>query len=196
MTDPRKAAFDGVRAVCPNNPFNDPGNVHAFHNLLDAFGAPREAREYRVGPKGKAIIQRNESCKLTAYPDPGTGGKPWTIGWGTTVIDGRPVRPGETITQAQADALFEADLARFAKEVEAAIGDAPTTQEQFDALVSFHYNTGKIASATLTRKHKARDYEAAAAEFGKWVFAGGKKLNGLVRRRAEEAVLYRSGGVK
>lgn len=45
MTDPRKAAFDGVRAVCPKNPFNDPGNVHAFHNLLDAFGAPRESAE-------------------------------------------------------------------------------------------------------------------------------------------------------
>jgi hypothetical protein len=83
-----------------------------------------------------------------------------------------------------------ADIARYAAEVTAAIGAAPTTPHQFDALVSFHYNTGAIAKATLTRRHIAGDFAAACAEFGKWIHNDGKVLRGLVRRRAEEAELY------
>jgi GH24 family phage-related lysozyme (muramidase) len=124
---------------------------------------------------------------VEAYPDPGTGGDPWTIGWGAT---GEGIGPGTVWTQAQCDARLEQDLARFAQAVDAAIGDAPTTQAQFDALVSFHYNTGAIARATLTNKHIAGDYPGAEAEFAKWVRAGGRVLPGLVRRRAAEAELY------
>ncbi|MCB2089021.1 MAG: glycoside hydrolase family protein, partial [Sphingomonadaceae bacterium] len=58
--------------------------------------------------------------------------------------------------------------------------------------VSFHYNTGAIHRATLTRKHIAGDYEGAAREFARWNKAGGRVLKGLVRRRAEEERLYRS----
>jgi GH24 family phage-related lysozyme (muramidase) len=58
-------------------------------------------------------------------------------------------------------------------------------------MVSFHYNTGAIARATLTRLHKGGDFAGAAAEFGKWVHAGGRRLAGLVRRREAEAALYR-----
>lgn len=70
------------------------------------------------------------------------------------------------------------------------IGTAPTTAHQFDALVSFHYNTGAIARATLTRKHLAGDHAGAAREFARWNRAGGRVLKGLVRRRAAEAELY------
>jgi len=96
-------------------------------------------------------------------------------------------------TQAQCDARLEADLARYAAEVSAALGEAPTTQAQFDALVSFHYNTGAIRRATLTRKHVAGDHAGAAAEFARWNRAGGRVLSGLTRRRAAEAALYREG---
>ena len=71
-----------------------------------------------------------------------------------------------------------------------AIGDAPTTQAQYDALVSFHYNTGAIATATLTKLHRQGKFAEAAGEFGKWIHAGGKVLPGLVKRRAAEAALY------
>jgi GH24 family phage-related lysozyme (muramidase) len=151
----------------------------------------------QVGPAGIALIQQFESCArrrsdgcFEAYPDPATGGDPWTIGWGATGAD---IVPGLVWTQAQCDARFARDLGRFAAGVARAIGTAPTTQNQFDALVSFHYNTGAIAKATLTRLHRAGRHAEAAAEFGKWVHAGGKRLNGLVRRRAAEAALYRSG---
>ena len=157
----------------------------------------------RIGPAGIALIQRFEGCarlrsdgRYEAYPDPGTGGDPWTIGWGATgpchVTTGR-IRRGTVWTREQCDARLEADLARFAAEVARAIADCPTSQHQFDALVSFHYNTGAIARATLTRLHKAGRFGDARDEFGKWVHAGGKRLNGLVRRRAAEASLYAGG---
>ena len=71
-----------------------------------------------------------------------------------------------------------------------ALGEAPTTQAQFDALVSFHYNTGAIARATLTRLHRAGDHAGALREFARWNRAGGRVLRGLIRRRAAEAQVY------
>ena len=149
-----------------------------------------------IGPKGFALIKQFEGCArrrgdglFAAYPDPGTGAEPWTIGWGATGAD---VHPGLVWTQQQCDARLAADLARFARAVSHALDGAPTTPGQFDALVSFHYNTGAIAKATLTRLHKAGRFAKAADEFGKWVHAGGRRLPGLVRRRAAEAALYRA----
>jgi GH24 family phage-related lysozyme (muramidase) len=156
----------------------------------------------RVSAAGIALIQRFEGCAqlhtdgmVDAYPDPATGGPPWTIGWGATGRDtfhGGRIQKGTRWTQAQCDARLEADLVRFADEVAAAIGAAPTSQNQFDALVSFHYNTGAIARATLTRKHVMGDTKGAAREFGRWVRAGGRVMKGLTRRRMAEADLYLS----
>lgn len=150
----------------------------------------------RIGPAGIALIKRFEGCArvrgdglVEAYPDPGSGGDPWTIGWGAT---GAGIAPGTVWTQAQCDARLEADLVRYAGEVAAAIGAASTSEAQFDALVSFHYNTGAISRATLTRKHCAGDYAGAAREFARWNKAGGRVLKGLSNRRAAEAELYRS----
>ena len=164
---------------------------------------PRPAPQPRmISPAGIALIKRFEGCArlrtdglIEAYPDPGTGGDPWTIGWGATGLDhfhGGPISAHSRWTQAQCDTRLAEDLARHAAEVVAAIGRAPTTQSQFDALVSFHYNTGAIARATLTRKHVAGDREGAAHEFARWKRAGGRVLQGLVRRRAAEVELYLS----
>jgi GH24 family phage-related lysozyme (muramidase) len=147
-----------------------------------------------VGPDGIALVKSFEGCRLKAYPDPGTGGEPWTVGWGTTrYANGQKVQPGDTVTQAEADALLRNDLAGTERQVTRAIGGAPTTQRQFDALVSFEYNTGALLSSTLLRKHKAGDFAGAAAEFLRWTHAGGKVLPGLVKRRAAEAALYSQG---
>lgn len=72
-----------------------------------------------------------------------------------------------------------------------ALAGAPTTQNQFDALVSFHYNTGAIFKATLTKLHKAGKFVEAAAEFLRWNKAGGKVMPGLTRRRQAESDLYK-----
>jgi GH24 family phage-related lysozyme (muramidase) len=149
------------------------------------------------GPDAVALIKAFEGCErrrpdglVAAYPDPGTGGSPWTIGWGAT---GAGIGPGTVWTQAQCDARLEADLVRYAREVDSALGNTATTQAQFDALVSFHYNTGAIRRATLTRRHVAGRHADAAAEFARWNRAGGRVLSGLTRRRAAEARLYREG---
>jgi lysozyme len=153
-----------------------------------------------IGHDGVALIKRFEGCArlrtdgmVVAYPDPGTGGEPWTIGWGATGRDhvhGGRIGPQTVWTQAQCDDRLTQDLVRYAADVARTLGDAPTTQAQFDALVSFHYNTGAIARATLTQKHLAGDFQGAAREFARWNRAGGRVLKGLIRRRAAEAELY------
>jgi len=150
------------------------------------------------GPSCTKLIQQFEGCakkrpdgSFEAYPDPGTGGDPWTIGWGST---GPDIKKGVVWTQGQCDERFAEHVAEFGTGVAAAIGDAPTSQHQFDAMVSFAYNVGlaNLRSSTLLKKHKAGDYAGAAAEFAKWNKAAGKVLPGLVRRRAAEAALYAS----
>ena len=167
------------------------GNGFSSHDRVTPGPSPA------LGRDGIALIKRFEGCArlrpdglYEAYPDPGTGGAPWTIGWGAT---GPGIGPGTIWTEAQCDARLEGDLVRYARDVAEALGEAPTSQAQFDVLASFHYNTGAIARATLTRKHIAGDYAGAAAEFARWNRAGGRVLKGLVRRRAAEAALYRSG---
>lgn len=159
----------------------------------------------KVGQKARALMHHFESCKLRAYPDPGTGGKPFTIGWGMTYYpDGRRVQLGDIITQAQADAMFVQLLDRdFAAPVSAAIGDAPTTAAQFGAMVALAYNIGigprvwvsgmqkGFRQSDVLKHHRAGQYDFAALAFGSWIKASGKVMSGLVRRRAAEAALYR-----
>ena len=143
-----------------------------------------------------SLVQQFEGCAtkqadgtFRAYPDPGSGGDPWTIGWGSTGAD---IKPGTIWTQQQCDDRLSADLTSFAAKVSAVIGAAPTTQHQFDAMTSFAYNLGvaNLQVSTLLRLHKAGDYRGAAAQFGLWNKAAGKVMPGLTRRRAAEAALY------
>lgn len=178
-----KALFDAVRAI-KGAPLTQ-GDVDAINAAL-APVAPSTAK--RVSPEGIALIHSFESCKLTAYPDPGSrDGHPWTIGWGST---GPGIAKGVVWTQEQADARFAADLGRFEKAV--ALMAPVTTQSQFDALVSFAYNVGLSAlnDSTLLRFHKAGDYAAAKLQFARWSKNDGKVMKGLTRRRAAEAALY------
>lgn len=149
----------------------------------------------RVSPRGIALMHQFEGCRLDAYPDPGSrDGHPWTIGYGST---GPGIAKGVRWTQEQADARFAADLdAKYGKAVNDMLGDAPTTQSQFDALVSLCYNIGIAAlkKSTVMRKHKAGDYPGAAAAFNMWVRNDGKIMRGLVRRRLAESDLYDDDG--
>ncbi len=153
------------------------------------FGAPPTTGRH-VSPKGIALMHEFEGCKLDAYPDPGSrDGNPWTIGFGST---GPGIHKGVTWTQEQADERFAADLAKFAAQVDKAIGSAPTTPNQFSAMVALAYNIGiaGFIKSTVLRKHKAEDYHGAAAAFSMWSKNDGKIMRGLVRRRAAEADLY------
>ena len=141
----------------------------------------------QVSQRGIDLIKQAEGVRLTAYPDPGTGGVPWTIGYGTT----KGVTRGMTITQARAEQLLREDLQRFGDEVSRLV-KVRLCQHQFDALVSLAYNIGATAfeESTLLRKLNDGEYDGAAGQFGRWVYGGGKILSGLVKRRAAEKALF------
>ena len=203
----RKTIFDAVRRMLGRG-FSRT-EVRALDRAIDAASSeadfflqdsvttvPNPTAARSVSARGMDLIKQFEGCArlradglIEAYPDPGTGGAPWTIGWGATGAD---IGPGTVWTRDVCDARLQADVERHAAEVARALGGAPASQGQFDALVSFHYNTGAIARATLTRRHREGDYEAAAHEFARWNRAGGRVLAGLARRRAAEARLYRA----
>jgi GH24 family phage-related lysozyme (muramidase) len=201
----RKPIFDAVRTMLgrsftPDEVGQLDEAITAAEGSLGATATPPKkpsapAGGRALGSAGADLIKSFEGCAkdrhngtFEAYPDPGTGGKPWTIGWGAT---GSGIAPGVVWTKAQCDDRFDADMQRYADDVSRAIGGAATTQNQFDALCSFHYNTGAIGKATLTKRHIAGDFTGAANEFAKWNRAGGKVMAGLTRRRAAEAALYK-----
>lgn len=138
----------------------------------------------------KEFIKSKEGLSLTAYRCPAGV---LTIGYGHTGAD---VKRGKTIAQAEAEALFDNDLRRFEAELSRAMkadGAPALTQSQYDALLSFAYNIGITAlrKSTLWRKVKANPADPTIpAEFGRWVYAKGKVLQGLVERRKEEAEIY------
>ena len=192
----RKPIFDAIRRLLGRGFRQD--EVAAIDAAIDSAIRPDSpdpaAAPVGVSEAGIALIKQFEGCArrradgmIEAYPDPASGGEPWTIGWGAT---GPGIAKGTAWSQAQCDARLVADLARHAAEVSAAVAGTPTTQAQFDALVSFHYNTGAIGPATLTRRHRAGDHIGAAQEFLRWNRAGGRVVPGLTRRRAAEASLY------
>lgn len=129
-----------------------------------------------------------EGCSLVAYPDPGTGAEPYTIGYGHT---GRDVKKGMTITQSQANSWLASDIEKAATIVAANV-KVPITQNQFDALVDFCFNVGagNFAASSLLRLLNAGKYAEAAVQFDRWNLAAGKILPGLVRRRIAERQLF------
>lgn len=132
---------------------------------------------------GLTLVKRWEGCRLTAYRCPAGV---LTIGYGHT----RDVHEGQTITQHQADVILESDLEIYESTVRRLAPNA--TENQTAALTSFAYNLGTAAleRSTLLKRFLAGDLPGAAAEFGKWTFAAGKQLPGLVSRRAAERELF------
>lgn len=145
----------------------------------------------KLNEAGINLIKSFEGLKLAPYID--SAGVP-TIGYGNTYyFDGTKVTmQDKPLTQAQADALFASIVDRFA----ISVADLVTTNlndNQFSALVSFAYNLGvfSLSKSTLLSLVNANSNNPQITnEFNKWIYAGGKVLNGLVRRRAAEAKLY------
>ena len=141
-----------------------------------------------------ALIEEFEGFSPVWYPDVVHGLKVATIGFGHPDAAGHPKYEHDknlTITKADGRLILARDLARYEADVTRLV-KVPLNENQFGALVSFTYNlgAGNLASSTLLRKLNAGDYTGAAGEFPKWVKAGGKTLNGLVRRRAAEQALF------
>ncbi|MGQ6165510.1 lysozyme [Serratia sp. IR-2025] len=144
-----------------------------------------------ISKNGIELIKRFEGLELKAYQD-SVG--VWTIGYGwTQTVDGKKIAPGMRIDQATADRLLKCGVVQYEQGVNQLV-KVRITQGQFDALVSFAYNLGlrSLSTSTLLRKLNDGDKQGAADEFGRWVNAGGKRLEGLVTRRAAERRMFLS----
>lgn len=134
------------------------------------------------------MIKAHEGLILYAYPDPGTGGDPWTIGYGHT----KGVQPNMQISEEYAEELLRSDLEAFEKAVRDLL-PIPLTQSEFDALVSFTFNVGAYALETSTLRKRLLADEPRCwvyqKEMPRWNKGGNGVMPGLVRRRQEEADL-------
>ena len=136
--------------------------------------------------QGEQLTESFEDCKLQAYWD--ATGKVWTIGWGHT---GPEVVEGLVWTQAQCDAQLLVDRRAAVACVNRNV-NVPLTKNEFRALVDWVFNAGcgHFVGSTMLRLLNAGDYHGAAAEIDKWIFSGGVKLAGLLRRRRAETALF------
>ena len=137
-----------------------------------------------IGQKGIDLIKHFEGCELNAYKCPAGV---WTIGYGHI----KGVSEGMSITQEQAEQM----LLDERKEYENYINELVTvnlSQNQFDALVSWVYNLGpaNLQSSTLLKVLNSGDYSGVPAQIERWNKAGGKVLEGLIRRREAESALF------
>jgi lysozyme len=137
------------------------------------------------------LIKRFEGCRLEAYLCP--AGVP-TIGWGSTKRFGKPVVMGSRITQKEADDLLVAQTTGFLQGLKPLI-TVPLSAKQYAALLSFTYNVGlgAFTSATMRQHIQGGKYLEAAQQFDRWIFANGKVLQGLVKRRQAEKALFLAG---
>lgn len=134
---------------------------------------------------GINLIKKYEGCELESYLCP--AGK-WTIGYGNTYYeDGTLVKEGDTITQQRAEELLLNLVPKYEGQVNNNIS-RELKQNEFDALVSFVWNCWY--SETLFKLVNENSPEAANWWKTHYIKAGGKVLNGLVKRRKEEAELY------
>lgn len=127
------------------------------------------------------LIKKHEGLRLKAYlPTPNDV---WTIGYGHT----RNVRPGQVISQSQAEDFLRQDLDWVENSLNKSV-KVPLKQNQYDALASLVYNIGatNFQSSTLLRKLNTGDYKGASEQFLVWNKQKGRTLKGLVKRRQEE----------
>lgn len=203
MSD-RAHVFSTVADMAPGI-WNKAGNIERMDAALDAFEgkvpAPVESGAWieiaaPLVEKWEGYATKQADGSVKAYPDPATGGKPWTIGIGSTTDEnGKPITPGTVWSRERAVARFKAHLAEFGEGVDKLLEGAPTTPQQKAAMTSLAYNIGlgAFGSSTLLRRHKAGRFAEAADQFGRWNRAAGREMKGLTRRRADEAELYRDG---
>jgi len=135
-----------------------------------------------INDKGLELIKQMEGFRADPYICPAGV---LTVGYGHTGnVTG-------SVTEEEAEELLKEDVKKAEETIEATV-KTPLNENQFSALVSFIYNVGSGAfkSSTLKKHLDAGNFDAAANQFDRWVFAGGRKLPGLIKRRAAEKELF------
>ena len=144
-----------------------------------------------ITDEGLALFQRFEGFAPEVYVCP--DGWP-TIGYGHVVHDGERDRFADGIDDATAEELLRRDV-ETAERAMLSLIQVPLEDGRFDALASFTFNlgSGALQRSTLRRKVNREEHGAVPAEFWRWVWAGGRRRKGLIRRREAEAVFYAEG---
>ena len=177
------AASAGTITTDTPGELNDLGNIAAsvYNGVVNA--APGNPDTLSVA--GLAALQQREGFAAKPYPDH----KGYSIGYGHLI------KPGEsftTIDQATAIQLLANDV-QWAQDAVTSAINAPLTQSQFDALVSFAFNVGAGAFKKSTLVRMINDGQpGASGQFGRWVYASGAVLPALVTRRASEQQQFES----
>ena len=136
---------------------------------------------------GIDLLKRFEGFCPAAYPDPATGGEPYTIGYGFTT----GVELGDTITREDAEIRLKFEVAAFESDVSKLVTRTPDPN-QLAAMVCLAYNIGlgNFSSSTMLRLHNSGDLYGAANEILLWNRAAGHVMQGLINRREAERSLY------
>ena len=156
----------------------------------------------KISKEGLHFIKEHEGVELNVYKD--VAGLP-TIGIGHLLtqdelrsgkidIMGTKVRYGGGILLDQAYDLLDQDLDRFENAVNRNV-TVPLTQNKFDALVSLAFNIGigAFSNSTLLKFLNKGNYKEACNQFGRWVYSGGKVIQGLINRRKDEQEVWTKG---
>ena len=139
------------------------------------------------------FIKKHEGLRLKAYPDPASGGEPWTIGYGNTfyppsINGGRKVKEGDQITQNQADEILKYVVDKFMR---LASISQPLNANQKTAMASLIYNIGVSAfnrSTVLRLINENPNNPKIREAILMWRNAGSRPM--LLNRRIDEANLY------
>lgn len=140
----------------------------------------------------RKLVGSFEGCRLQAYPDPGTGGDPWTIGWGHT---GPDVRPGVVWSKQKADEVFDRDLAEARARLRYSLPMASSwSANRQAALTSWLFNVGAGAVHGSTLRRRLMNGEdpdkVIPEELPRWNQGGSGVMTGLVTRRAAEVETF------
>ena len=140
----------------------------------------------KISLEGLSLIKKFEGCRLKAYY---CSGGVLTIGYGHT----GGVKESDTITQEEAEKLLRGDIFKFEEYVQDSV-KVDLDQSQFDALVAWTFNLGpgNLRESTMLKKLNNQEYESVPFEMRRWNKAGGKTLDGLIRRREAESLLFES----
>lgn len=143
----------------------------------------------KISAEGRAFVEAFEGCRLRAYHDEvGV----LTIGYGHTNLGNIAphISNGDVWSVAQCDQALANDMASFERDVLHIMAGVDLTQGEFDALVSFDFNTGSLAKSSIPRKIRAGNKAAAMGTLLQYNHAGGSALPGLTRRRKAERLLF------
>ena len=140
----------------------------------------------KISQEGVALIKKFEGCELDAYQD-SVG--VWTIGYGHT----KEVKEGDKINKDEAEHLLQEEMPEYEGYIENLV-KVSLSQCEFDSLCSWVYNLGptNLQESTLLRFLNEGKYDEVPAQIKRWNKAGGKVLDGLVRRREAEALLFQA----